>query len=195
MTEIKCYEEMKRIRGEDKYQDKETEEHLLEKIFPKSTEELALRLSNVTAAFYGFTLKYIGEQCGWDKVDPISRSLFRELGRLKTIEAQEMEVDIPGDTRALAIVLISAIYTSSPEYNFETLKYTPEETVMRIFGSCRYFRIAKKLKIETYLSWPTLIPFFEGIAQQVDIECEVKMEIRNLENDGRCDYLARFILI
>ncbi len=139
MTDIKCYEEMKRIRGKDKYPDKEIEEHLLEKIFPKTVDELALRLSNVTAAFYGFTLKHIGHQCGWDKVDSISKSLFRELGQLKTVEIQEREVDMPRDTRALAIVLISTIYTSSPEYNFEFLKYTPEETVVRIFGFMQIF--------------------------------------------------------
>ncbi len=195
MTDIKCYEEMKRIRGKDKYPDKEIEEHLLEKIFPKTVDELALRLSNVTAAFYGFTLKHIGHQCGWDKVDSISKSLFRELGQLKTVEIQEREVDMPRDTRALAIVLISTIYTSSPEYNFEFLKYTPEETVVRIFGSCRYFRIAKKLNIETHISWPNIIPFFEGVAQQAGVECKVEMEIRKLEDDGICDYLTRFTLI
>lgn len=49
--------------------------------------ELTLSLSNVTAGFYGFTLEYAGQQCGWDKVDSISRALFRELGKLKTKEA------------------------------------------------------------------------------------------------------------
>ena len=195
MTDIKCYEEMKDIRGKDKFPDNELEEHLLQKVFPGTTEELALRLSNVTSAFYGLTLMIIGQRCGWDKVDSISRSLFKELGRLKTIEAQEREVDIPKDTRALAIVLISAIYTSSPEYNFEFLKYTPEETVMRIFGACRYYRIAKKLNIEKHISWPSLTPFFEGIAQQLGIECKVGMEINRLEDNGTCDYLARFTLI
>ena len=195
MTDRKLYEEMKGLRGKDKYPNKELEEHLIEKIFPKTTEELTLRLSNVTAGFYGLALKHIGQQCGWDKVDSISQSLFRELGQLKTIEAQEMGVNIPRDTRALAVVIISAIYTSSPEYNFEILKYTPQETAMRIFGACRYFRIAKKLNIETRITWPNLVPFFEGIAQYVGLRCKVEMEIKKLEDDGRCDYLARFTLI
>jgi len=195
MADVTLYEEMKDIRGKDKYLNKELEEHLVDKIFPKAAEELVLKLSNVTAGFYGFTLKHIGHQCGWDKVDSISKSLFRELGQLKAIEAQESGIDIPKDTRALAIISISAIYTSSPEYNFEFFKYSPEETVMRYFGLSRYFRIAKKLNIESHISWPVLIPFFEGIAQQIGVECEVEMEIRKLEDDGRCDYLARFTLI
>lgn len=195
MPDVKFYEEMKSNRGKDKYPNKELEEYLVDKIFPNSAEELALKLSNVTAGFYGFTLKHIGQQCGWDKVDSISRSLFRDLGQLKAIEAQESGMDIPKDTRALAVIIISAVYTSSPEYNFEFFKYSPEETVMRIFGTSRYFRIAKKLNIEAHISWPVLIPFFEGIAQQMGVECKVEMEIRKLEDDGRCDYLAKFTLI
>ena len=195
MAKVKLYEELKVSRGKDKYPSKELEEHLINRIFPKTAEELALVLSNVTASFYGFTLKHIGKQCGWDKVDSISKSLFRELGQLKTNEAIQRGVEVPRDARALAIVFISAIYTSSPEFNFEILKYDPKETVMRIFGASRYLRIAKKLNIDGYLSWPVLISFFEGIAQQVGIECKVEMETKKLEDDGRCDCLARFILV
>ncbi len=195
MTDLKFYEELKVFRGKDKYPSKELEEHLINRIFPKTAEELALVLSNVTASFYGFTLKHIGQQCGWDKVDSISKSLFRELGQLKTKEAIQRGVEVPRDARALAIVYISAIYTSSPEYNFELLKYNSEETVMRIFGASRYLRVARKLNIDRYLSWPILIPFFEGIAQQIGIECKVEMETKKLEDDGRCDCLARFTLI
>ncbi len=195
MTGVKLYEELKVFRGKDKYPSKEMEEHLINRIFPKTAEELALVLSNVTASFYGFTLKHIGQQCGWDKVDSISKSLFRELGQLKTKEAIQRGVEVPRDARALAVVCISAIYTSSPEYNFELLKYNPEETVMRIFGASRYLRIARKLNIDRYLSWPVLIPFFEGIAQQIGIECKVEMETKKLEDDGRCDCLSRFTLI
>lgn len=194
MADVKFFKQMKSIRAEDKYPNKDLEKHIIDKIFPKDAEELALKLSNVTAGFYGFALKNIGQQCDWDKVDSISKSLFKELGQLKTIEAQEKGVDIPKDTRALAIIFISAVYTSSPEYNFEFFKYTPEETVMRIFGASRYFRIAKKLNIETHISWPVLIPFFEGIAQQVGIECKIEMDRRKFEDNGRCDCLARFIL-
>lgn len=195
MVGVKLYEELKGIRGKDKYPDKELEEYLVNRIFPRTAEELALRLSNIAAGFYGFTLKHVGQQCGWDKVDSISRSVFRELGKLKAVEARERGIELPRDTRALAIVFISAVYTSSPEYNFEVNKYTPEETVVRIFGASRYFRIARKLDIDAHISFPVLVPFFEGIAQQVDIECKIETETKELEDDGRCDCLARFTLI
>ena len=194
MADVKFFEQMKSIRAKDKYPNEYLEKHVIDKIFPKDAEELALKLSNVTAGFYGFILKNIGQQCDWDKLDSISKSLFKELGQLKTIEAQEKGIDIPKDSRALAIIFISAVYTSSPEYNFEFFKYTPEETVMRIFGTSRYYRIAKKLNIETHISWPVLIPFFEGIAQQVGIECKIEMNISKFEDNGLCDCLARFIL-
>ena len=195
MADAKFYEQMKNIRENDKFPNQDLEKHIIDKIFPKDAEELSLKLSNVTAGFYGFVLKNVGEQCGWDKVDSISKSIFIELGQLKTIEAQEKGLDIPNDTRALAIIFISAVYTSSPEYKFEFFKYTSEETLMRIFGASRYYRIAKKLNIETHISWPVLIPFFEGIARQVGIECKIGIDRKILENDGRCNCLARFILI
>ncbi len=195
MTGVKLYEELRVFRGKDKYPSAELEEYLVDRIFPKTAEELALVLSNVTAGFYGFTLKHIGKQCGWDRVDSISKSLFREIGGLKTKEAIERGVEVPRDARGLAVICISAIYTSSPEFNFEILKYEPEETLMRLFGASRYFRIARRLDIDRYLSWPVLIPFFEGIAQQIGIKCKVEMETKKLEDGGECDCLARFTLV
>ncbi len=87
MSGEELYEELKDIRGKDKYPGKELEDYLVDRAFPRTALELTLSLSNVTAGFYGFTLEYAGQQCGWDKVDSISRALFRELGKLKTKEA------------------------------------------------------------------------------------------------------------
>ena len=194
MISKKVYNEMEMLRGKDKYPGSSLEEHIISKIFPDSAETLALKLSNVTAGFYGFLLKHVGLQCGWDKVDDISKSLFRELGNLKAAEAIENNVEIPNDTRALAIVFITAVFTSSPEYNFEFMEYAPEKTVMRIFGACRYYRIAKKLNIASHLTWPTLTAFFEGIAEYFEISCNITMEVKDIHDDGKCDYLATFIL-
>ena len=52
MPDVKFYEEMKGFREKDKYPNKELEEYLVDKFFPKSAEELVLKLSNVTAGFY-----------------------------------------------------------------------------------------------------------------------------------------------
>ena len=166
MKKNTLYSEMKALRDKDAYPDSGLESYLVDSIYPPSAAALALRLSNVTAGFYGLALKHAGLSCGWDKIDGVSRSLFRELGHMKAAEAAEMGIDLPKDSRAPSMVFITAVFTISPEYHFEFLKYTPQETVMRIFGACRYYRIAKRLNIESYLAWPVLAPFFEGIAEE-----------------------------
>lgn len=188
------YERIKGMRGKDVYPDADLQEELVSKVFPPDAEAVARKLSNVTAAFYGLGLKHLGLECGWDKVDTVSKNLFRELGHIKAAEAREMGVFLPPDSRAPAIVFVTAVFTSSPEYNFEFLRYTPEETALRIFGSCRYYRIAKKLDIAGHLTWPTLIPFFEGIAEELTVPCSVEMTVKSLEEDGTCEYLARFVM-
>lgn len=188
------YERMKGMRGKDVYPDAHLEEHLVGKVFPPNVEVMARKLSNVTAAFYGLSLKHLGLTCGWDKVDTVSKDLFRELGHFKATEARDMGVFLPPDSRAPAIVFMTAVFTSSPEYNVEFLTYTSDQTALRIFGSCRYYRIAANLNIAGYLTWPTLIPFFEGIAEELQIPCTVDMTVKSLENDGTCDYLARFFM-
>ena len=104
---------------------------------------------------------------GWNEVDILSRRVFRELGRLKTREAIENGIDVPRDCRAPAIVFITAVHSASPEYNFHVLEYLPADTRIRVFGTSRYDRIAKKLDIEQHLTWPELTPFFEGIAEEL----------------------------
>ena len=49
-------------------------------VYPPNAEVLARKLSNVTAAFYGLGLKHLGLQCGWDKVDTVSKALFTSSG-------------------------------------------------------------------------------------------------------------------
>ena len=194
MKENRLYGEMKALREKDRYPDSELESYLVDHIYPQDADALALRLSNVTAGFYGLAMKHAGLICGWDKVDGLSRSLFRELGRLKAAEAAQMGIELPKDSRAPAMVFITAVFTSSPEYHFEFQKYTPGETVIRIFGACRYYRIAKRLNIESYLTWPVLAPFFEGIAEEAAAGCSVSMEVRSLADDGTCEYVARFVM-
>jgi hypothetical protein len=81
---------------------------------------------------------------------------------LKTKEALELGVDLPRDARAPLLVFITSVHSASPEYNFEVLEYLPDETTVRVFPASRYDRIAKALDIEHHLTWPELLPFFEG---------------------------------
>jgi CRP-like cAMP-binding protein len=191
VTGRKLYAEMQGIRAKDIYPDEEVKAFLLEKTFPKSAEDMTLKLSNVTAAFYGLTLTNVGERFGWKEADAISKSVFRKLGQLKAKEAMELGVDLPRDSRAPALVLITAVHSASPEYNFEVLEYLPEETTIRVFGISRYDRIAKALNIERHLTWPELIPFFEGAAEELGIKCAIQAELRELGDLGRYECIYR----
>jgi len=193
-TTHRLYSEMQRIRGKGKYPDDQLEAYLVDKASPKTTEELTLRLSNVVAAFYGFILEHVGEQFGWKAMDDISRTVFRELGQFKTREALEQGIDVPKDSRAPSLVFVTAVFTASPEYNFELVKYTPEETVLRVCGISRYDRIAKELDIEQHLTWPVLNPFFEGVPQELGIRCGIETDGWGLGAEGQCDCYFTFTL-
>jgi CRP-like cAMP-binding protein len=194
ITGRRIYGEMQGIRAKDAYPDEEVKAFLVEKTFPKSAEEMTLKLSNVSAAFYGLMLANVGDRFGWKEADAISKSVFRKLGQLKTKEALELGVDVPKDSRALALVFITAVHSASPEYNFEVFEYLPEETTIRVFGISRYDRIAKKLDIERYLTWPELIPFFEGVAEEIGVRCKIEGELKELGKEGRYECLYRFTL-
>jgi CRP-like cAMP-binding protein len=194
ITGRRIYGEMQGIRAADVYPDEEVKAQLVEKTFPKSAEEMTLKLSNVSAAFYGLLLVHVGDRFGWREADAISKSVFRRLGQLKTREALELGVDIPKDSRAPALVFITAVHSASPEYNFEVFEYLPEETVIRVFGVSRYDRIAKKLDIERYLTWPELIPFFEGAAEEIGVSCNVEGDLKELGEEGRYECIYRFTL-
>jgi CRP-like cAMP-binding protein len=191
VTGRRLYGEMQGIRARDVYPDEEVKASLLEKTFPKSAEDMTLKLSNVTAAFYGLTLANVGERFGWNEADAISKAVFRKLGQLKTKEALELGVDLPKDSRAPVLVLITAVHSASPEYNFEVLEYLPGEATIRVFGISRYDRIAKALDIERHLTWPELIPFFEGSAEELGIKCKVEGELKELGEQGRYECIYR----
>jgi CRP-like cAMP-binding protein len=191
ITGRKLYGEMQNIRAQDVYPDEEVKALLVEKTFPKSAEDMTLKLSNVTAAFYGLTLANVGERFGWREADAVSKAVFRRLGQLKTKEALELGVDLPRDARAPVLVFITAVHSASPEYNFEVLEYLPGDATVRVFGISRYDRIAKALNIERHLTWPELLPFFEGAAEELDIKCKVQGELKELGEMGRYECIYR----
>ena len=98
ITARRVYGEMQGIRAKDIYPDEEVKAYLVEKTFPKSAEDMTLKLSNVSAAFYGLTLANVGERFGWKEADAISKAVFRRLGQLKTKEALGVGVDVPKDS-------------------------------------------------------------------------------------------------
>lgn len=194
ITGRRIYSEVQGIRAKDTYPDEEVKAYLVDRTFPKSAEDMTLKLSNVTAAFYGIMLKHVGLRFGWDEIDPLSRNVFRELGRLKTREALDNGIEVPRDCRALALVFITAVHSASPEYNFHVFEYLPQDTAVRVFGTSRYDRIAKMLDIEEHLTWPELTPFFEGIAEEMDVACKIETDLKVLGEAGSYDCVYRFAL-
>lgn len=192
VTGRRIYSEVQGIRSKDTYPDEEIKAHLVDKSFPASAEDMTLKLSNVTAAFYGLMLKHVGLQFGWDQVDVLSKRVFRELGRLKTREALANGINLSRDCRAPVIVFITAVHSASPEYNFHVFEYQPSDTAVHVFGVSRYDRIAKQLDIEQHLTWPELTPFFEGIIEELSIDCRIETELKDLGEGGRYDCIYRF---
>jgi len=103
-------------------------------------------------------------------------------------------VDVPKDSRGPVLVFITAVHSASPEYSFEVFEYLPEETVVRVFGISRYDRIAKKLDIEHHLTWPELIPFFEGAAEELGVKCNVEGNLKELGEEGKYECVYRITL-
>jgi len=144
----------------------------------------------VTSAFYGLLLKNIGEEIGNENIDLQSKKLFYQLGKLKTLQALEMNPKLERNARSFAIVLISAIYNASPEYIFTIEKYTKKNTTIILTGVDRYLRILTELEIAQYVTFPTLLPFLQAINDTLEINCEIEYNFNTSEkeNEAQCIY-------
>lgn len=186
----KLLDDLTHIRKNDFYGSEELKEELQSLLFPASTMELTLDLSNVTSAFYGLLLKNTGNEIGFDKIDEISKSTFYDLGLAKSSQCANKMNLLPKDTRAFFIVLASAIFNASPEYSFKIIKYSKEKTIFELNGIDRYFRILNELQISDYITFPTLIPFMNGIKDFFEINCRIdyNFEINKDTNVTKCIY-------
>jgi hypothetical protein len=186
----KLLEDLKQIRKNDFYGNSDLEIKLKDLLFPTSTEELTLDLSNVTSAFYGLMLKNIGNEIGLDKIDEISKSTFYDLGKAKSEQCQIKMNNIAKDTTTYFIVLASAIFNASPEYTFKIIEFTKEITIFELNGVDRYLRILKELEISDYVTFPTLIPFMEGIKDYFEINSTIEYDLQYIEgtNETKCIY-------
>lgn len=181
------------LRGNDIFPSDPLKEEIIDLFFPQNTSELTQNLSNVTGAFYGLLLKNIGEEIGYENIDLHSKKLFYQLGKLKTLQALEMNPKLERNAKAFAIVLISAIYNASPEYIFTIEKYTEKNTTITLTGVDRYLRILTELKIAEYVTFPTLLPFLQAINDTLEINCEIEHNFNasEKENEAKCVYIFK----
>jgi hypothetical protein len=80
---------------------------------------------------------------------------------LKNMEAKpDLQPGIP----AVAKVLIAAVFTSSPEYNFEFKELNDHKAEFLIKGIDRYHKITQSFQIAGLLKWPVIKLLFKGYA-------------------------------
>ncbi|MDV7695788.1 hypothetical protein N6B72_02535 [Chryseobacterium soli] len=190
----KLLEDLQVLRREDVYLTQEIETKCKDHFFPAGVNELTLDLSNVTSAFYGLALKNIGEEYGVQGIKKISEKVFYDLGRLKAIQCKSKLEDFPADTTALALVVISAIYNASPEYTFEILTFSPNETSIKLTGVDRYLRVLSQLELDSYIDFPVLIPFFEGIRDELNLTCTIDFESDMNKEENKTNTTYKFAI-
>jgi len=44
------------------------------------------------------------------------------------------------------------------------------------------------------LTWPELTPFFEGIAEELNIDCAIETDLKDLGEGGKYDCIYKFAL-
>ncbi len=183
---IKLFRE---IRGDDIYPSNEIRDAFYELLCPNNLTEMTLNQSTMAAAFYGYMLKNMGARFGMDVIDETSISVVRDFGYLKTKEYLQKNVPVHLDARGPGEVLMAAlISTSNPEYKVEFIQYEEAKTVIRLFGTCRYYKMASKLGIQSYLSLPIIKPWFESIVEELKINCSIEVEKKFQNTDGRCEF-------
>ncbi|ELM3645124.1 hypothetical protein [Flavobacterium psychrophilum] len=185
MNQENLLERLKELRKNDNLKDVGFQKELIEKLFPETTENLVLDLSNVTSAFYGLLLDNVGKEFGYDKINNISKTTFYNIGQIKAKQCFEKIENMPIDSRSFLIVLISAIYNASPEYNFNVIEFSKEKTIFELYGVDRYLRILNNLSISNHIEFPTLSSFMQGIKDYFKIDCKMNIdfEIINIENN------------
>ncbi|WP_060873127.1 hypothetical protein [Myroides odoratus] len=168
-TKTTLIEQLDPLRGNDLYPSQEIKDQLIQLYLPASVSDLALNLSNITSQFYALLLQSIGAKYGVAAVQEHSETLFHHLGKVKAEQALLKDPSMHRDCRSLILVVISAIYTSSPEYTFTIKKFTADESIISLAGIDRYHRAAKQFGIDTMLSFPTLLSFMHGIKDYLEL--------------------------
>lgn len=185
---IDTYQQMWKLRGDDHYLPEMNIENVINSFFPNSIENLVLELSNITASFYGLLLQQALHLQGENFVETLSQATFYQLGKLKAQQALSKNQNIYKDARGIAVVILSAIFTSSPEFKIQVIRFEASEVRLYVTGVDRYHRIAKMLGIEEKISWPTVQPFILGIRDFLGIDCIINTKIIRLDSNSQCEY-------
>jgi hypothetical protein len=103
-------------------------------------------LSNVTAAFYGLSLKHILDRI-WQRSNLIAfQWKILWFSKMKAIQCRDKMPDFPYDSQSICLNDTTAIYFKS-RIRFFTIKWilVLHETVLKLEGANRYLKILKRI--------------------------------------------------
>ncbi|BAP32733.1 uncharacterized protein CHSO_3696 [Chryseobacterium sp. StRB126] len=164
------------------------QDQIISDFFPATFTELTQRLSDITGAFYGGLLKQAGKLYGEEAVNELSTSFMYDLGSRMTLRNFETKSNLQPGIPAAAKILIGAIFTSSPEYNFDFKELNDHRVELLVKGVDRYHKIAQSLHIAGLLKWPVIEPFIQGVCDTMGLDVLFEMKILKLDPDSSCTY-------
>ncbi|MDR3023394.1 hypothetical protein [Chryseobacterium sp.] len=161
---------------------------IISDFFPGTFTELTQRLSDITGAFYGGMLKQIGRLYGAEAIEQLSSTFMYDLGSRMTLKNLETKPNLQPGIPAVAKILIGAIFTSSPEYNFEFKELNDYKCELLIKGVDRYHKITQSLQIAGLLKWPVIKPFLQGVCDTMGLDVLLDIKVLKLDPDSKCSY-------
>jgi len=161
---------------------------IISDFFPGTFTELTQRLSDITGAFYGGMLKQIGRLYGTEAIEQLSSTFMYDLGSRMTLRNLETKPNLQPGIPAVAKILIGAIFTSSPEYNFEFKELNDYKCELLIKGVDRYHKITQSLQIASLLKWPVIKPFLQGVCDTMGLDVLLEIKVLKLDPDSTCSY-------
>ncbi|MFS4430968.1 hypothetical protein [Chryseobacterium sp. S90] len=161
---------------------------IISDFFPGTFTELTQRLSDITGSFYGGMLKQIGRLYGAEAIEQISSTFMYDLGSRMTLKNLETKPNLQPGIPAVAKILIGAIFTSSPEYNFEFKELNDYKCELLIKGVDRYHKITHSLQIAGLLKWPVIKPFLQGVCDTMGLDVLLDIKVLKLDPDSTCSY-------
>lgn len=176
------------FRKYDVYLPEMDQDQIISDFFPGTFTELTQRLSDITGAFYGGLLKQAGKLYGEDTVNELSMTFMYDLGSKMALRNLETKPGLKPGIPAVAKVLIGAVFTSSPEYNFDFKELNDHRVELLIKGVDRYHKIAQSLQIAGLLKWPVIEPFIQGACDTMGLDVLFNMKVLKLDPDSSCVY-------
>lgn len=181
------------FRKNDIYLPEMGQDQLIADFFPGTFKELTQRLSDITGAFYGGLLKQAGKLYGAEAIEELSSTFMYDLGSRMALRNMEVRPDLKPGIPAVAKILITAVFTSSPEYNFEFKELNDHKAVLLIKGIDRYHKITESLQIAGLLRWPVIQPFIQGVCDTMGLDVLLEMKVLKLDPDSSCSYLTTVV--